>query len=166
MLLRLLCAAALVACGGGSSKPSTTTTTVANPAGDSKILVHTDETGVALGGNDATAYAAQQVQPGAPEHSSSHGGATYLFASAENKQKFDAAPAQFAPAYGGFCAYAASLNRVSPSDPAVYLVHEGQLLMFTNEDFRTQFQQDPTGNKQKADANWPALVEKHGKPPA
>jgi hypothetical protein len=36
--------------------------------------------------------------------------------------------------------------------------------MFTNEDFREQFQQDPAGNKQKADANWPGLVETHGKP--
>lgn len=161
MLLRLICVAALVACGGGSSKPATTTTT---PTASAKVLVHTDEAGVGLGGNDPVAYTMQQVQPGAPEHSSSHGGATYVFASAEHKQKFDAAPAQFAPAYGGFCAYAASQNRVSPSDPAVYLVHEGQLLMFTNEDFRTQFQQDPAGNKQKADANWPALVEKHGKP--
>ena len=156
MLLRLFFAIALVSCGGGSSKPTT-------PPTSAKVLVNVDEQGVGLGGNDPIAYTTDKVEPGAAEHESTHGGATYQFANAENKAKFDAAPAKFAPAYGGYCAFAASQNRVSPSDPNVYMNFEGQLLMFTNEDFREQFKQDAAGNKKKADANWPALVAQHGK---
>ncbi len=37
--------------------------------------------------------------------------------------------------------------------------------MFTNADFLEQFKKDPGGNKKAADANWPGLVEKHGKAP-
>jgi len=42
------------------------------------------------------------------------------------------------------------------------LNHEGQLLVFTNQDLPEQFKKDLAGNKQKADANWPRLVEQHG----
>jgi|MudIll2142460700_1097286.scaffolds.fasta_scaffold31319_2 YHS domain-containing protein len=149
--------ALLCACGG-SSKPTTTP-----PAAD-RILVLVDEQGVALGGNDPVAYSTDKVEEGTAEHTSAHGGATYQFTSAENKQAFDANQQRFAPAFGGYCAYAASQNRLSESDPAVYLNFEGQLLMFTNQDFLDQFKKDPAGNKKKADTNWPGLVAKHGKP--
>jgi YHS domain-containing protein len=152
----------LSACGG-SSKP--TTTTVEQPAAD-RILVLVDEQGVGLGGNDPIAYSTDKVEAGATEHTSAYGGATYQFASAENKQKFDAEQAKYAPAFGGYCAFAASQNRLSPADPNVYMNLDGQLLMFTNQDFLDQFKQDSAGNKKKADANWPALVKEHGKPKA
>ena len=158
MILRLLFAVALVACGGGGGSKQTTP-----PPASAKVLVNVDDQGVGLGGNDPIAYTTDKVEPGAAEHASSHGGAKYQFANAENKAKFDGSPDKFAPAYGGYCAFAASQNRLSPSDPNVYMLHEGQLLMFTNEDFREQFKQDAAGNKKKADANWPALVAQHGK---
>jgi YHS domain-containing protein len=153
----LLCLSLLApACGSAPSHTSQPAT-----ASD-KILVNVDDRGVGLGGNDPVSYRTA-VAAGTDQHASKFGGATYQFASADNKAAFDAAPAANAPAYGGYCAFAASQNRLSPSDPSVFLVHDGQLLVFTNEDFRTQFQQDPGGNKAKADANWPGLVAKHGK---
>jgi len=151
--------ALLCACGG-SSRPTTTTTA---PAAD-RILVFVDDQGVGLGGNDPVAYSTDKVEAGVAEHTSAHGGATYQFASAENKQKFDADQQRYAPAFGGYCAFAASQNRLSESDPEVYMNHEGQLLMFTNRDFLDQFKKDPAGLKKQADANWPGLVAKHGKP--
>jgi YHS domain-containing protein len=134
------------------------------PAAKDRILVLVDDNGVGLGGNDPIAYTTNAVTPGVPDNISAFGGAKYQFANAENKVKFDGAMAKYAPAFGGYCAFAASQNRLSESDPNVYMIYEGQLLMFTNEDFRTQFQKDPAGNKKKAEANWPGLVEKHGKP--
>ena len=153
--------ALLCACGG-SSKPTTTTTA---PATD-KQLVLVDDQGVGLGGNDPIAYTTNAVTEGTADHKSAYGGATYQFATPENKATFDGAQAKYAPAFGGYCAFAASQNRLSESDPTVYLIHEGQLLMFTNADFLEQFKKDPAGNKKKADANWPGLVAKHGKPKA
>ena len=165
MMLRLsfafLCALA-VACGG--SRPADSTTTPP-PAAADRVLVNVDAQGVALGGHDPVAYAKDNAPTkGSAEHASSHGGATFHFASADNKTAFDAEPARHAPQYGGYCAYAASLGRLSPSDPTVFLVHDGQLLVFTSADFLGQFQKDAAGNKAKADQNWPDLVAKHGKP--
>lgn len=159
-MFRSVIVLAVVCACGGSSKPATTTP----PTTGERILVLVDDQGVALGGNDAIAYTKDAVEEGSPEHASTFNTATFQFANAENKQAFDAAPAKHAPAFGGYCAFAASQNRLSQSDPNVYMNFEGQLLMFTNEDFREQFKQDPAGNKKKADANWPGLVAKHGKP--
>lgn len=164
MVLRSVLVFALLGACGGSSKP--TTTTVTQPAATDKQLVLVDDDGVGLGGNDPIAYTTDKVEPGMPEHKSEHAGAAYQFANAGNKAKFDGDAAKFAPAFGGYCAFAASQNRLSEADPTVYLNYEGQLLMFTNQDFLEQFKKDPAGNKKKADANWPALVQQHGKPKA
>jgi YHS domain-containing protein len=150
---------AATACGG--SKPAAEPTPTARAA---KRLILVDAQGVGLDGHDPVAYAADKAAvPGAAEHTSQHDGATYRFASAEHKSTFDAAPAKHAPQYGGYCAYAASLDRLSDSDPTVFQILDGQLLVFTNEDFKLKFNQDVAGNKAKADANWPGLVDKHGK---
>jgi YHS domain-containing protein len=151
----------VAACGGGGAKTTTETTTTAKAT---KILVLVDENGVGLGGNDPVAYAKDNAAtPGDAATTSEFGGAKYQFASADNKAAFDAEPAKKAPGFGGYCAFAASQNRLSESDPAVFTIHDGQLLVFTNEDFRAQFLKDPGGNKAKADKNWPGLVDQYGK---
>jgi len=156
MRLAVLSLSVLIACGGAQPAP-----TAAPP----RVLVNVDADGVGLGGNDPLGYVLDQAAvAGDAAQASAFGGATYHFASAEHKATFDADRARYAPQFGGYCAFAASQNRLSPSDPEVFVIHGGQLLMFTNQDFLDQFNKDPAGNKQKADANWPGLVAKHGKP--
>jgi YHS domain-containing protein len=157
VLIALVCA-----CSGGSKTPAEPTPPA--PAKATKILVNVDDNGVGLGGNDPVAYAKDNAPTaGDASVTSSFGGASYQFASADNKAAFDADPTKSAPQFGGYCAFAASQNRLSESDPTVFAIQDGQLLVFTNEDFRAQFMKDPTGNKKKADQNWPGLVEKYGK---
>jgi hypothetical protein len=128
-----------------------------------RVLVNVDAAGVALGGNDPIAYASDGAVPGVAELEAAHAGAKYRFATRDHEATFVAAPANHAPAYGGYCAFAASQNRLSASDPEVFLILDGQLLMFTNREFLAQFERDRAGNKAKADANWPGLVAKFGK---
>jgi hypothetical protein len=160
--MRLALLFVLAACGG-SPKPTQPTDPNPPAATVEKTLVNVDASGVGLGGHDPVAYQAGAPAMGTAENTAQHGGATYQFATAESKATFEGASAQHAPQYGGYCAFAASQNRLSPSDPKVFLMHDGQLLVFTNQDFLDQFQKDPAGNKQKADANWPGLVAQHGK---
>ena len=156
-----------LACGGGGTPATSTATTSptapATPAA-AKVLVLVDADGVGLGGYDPIAYGKHDAAfKGKPAHTSQHGGATYRFMSADNKAVFDADMAKHAPQYGGYCAFAASQNRLSDSDPTVFQIVDGQLLMFTNESFKRDFNADVPGNKAKADANWPGLVAQHGK---
>lgn len=157
-MTRLLVAVLLAACGSPATpnKPADPTS-VPSAA---KTLVLVDDKGVGLGGHDPISYTKGAPVAGSADHAASHGGATYYFASAEAKTAFEP---RFAPAFGGYCAFAASQNRLSVSDPKVFHLHEGQLLVFTNDDYKTRFMADAAGNKAKADANWPGLVAKHGK---
>lgn len=157
-----------IACGGGGTPVTTTTTatpttTPSTPALP-KVLVLVDAEGVGLGGYDPIAYGKHDAPfKGKPAHASQFAGATYRFMSTDNKAAFDADTAKHAPQYGGYCAFAASQNRLSDSDPTVYQIVDGQLLVFTNESYKREFNADLAGNKAKADANWPGLVAKHGK---
>jgi len=130
------------------------------------VLVNVDDAGLALEGHDPVAFHRDGTPVvGSAELTSAHGGATYRFASAESKQQFDADPSKFAPRYGGYCAYAASQNRLSPVQIDQFEIYEGHLLMFTNQDFKQRFDAAPAEHFAKADAHWPDLVAAHGKPP-
>lgn len=155
----------LAACGPAAPTPTTPATPAPPAASPARVLVNVDDEGVALGGLDPVAYVTDGAPvPGTAEHASQHGGATYWFAGAEHKATFDADPARYAPQYGGYCAYAAAQNRLSPSDPTAWMLHDGKLLVFTNAEFHDLFVQDPAGNRKQADANWPGLVARHGRP--
>jgi len=156
----LLVLAITTGCGGSSAQPARPTA-----AGARQVLVNTDADGLALNGHDPVAY----MTDGAPvlgtiEHSSRHDGAVYRFASAEHATTFASARERHAPRFGGYCAFAASQNRLSPGDPQVFLIQDGKLLLFTNRDFLEQFTKDPAGNLREADEHWPGLVAQHGKP--
>ena len=67
--------------------------------------VNVDQNGVILKGYDPVAYFKQhRAVKGDPKYSSSYGGATYYFSSADDKAAFDESPAKYAPQYGGYCA--------------------------------------------------------------
>ena len=154
-----------LAIGCGSKPPPVTTPPPTEPAPVAKILVNVDEEGTGILGFDAVAYHADnKVTPGSGDNAVAHGGANYWFASPDHKATFSAEPAKYAPQYGGYCAYAMSQGRLSPVMPEVFEIYEGQLLLFTNPEFKRLFDQDPAKNKALADQNWPKLVEQHGKP--
>jgi YHS domain-containing protein len=138
----------LVTAEDGSSTP-------VNPADVTGIvLVNKDRNGVAIQGYDAVAYFTEkQAVKGGATFQSSYEGAFYYFASAEHKAMFDAMPAKYAPAYGGYCGYAASINRLSPISPEWFQILDGRLVLRN---------QDLAGNIVKADVNWPGLVSKNG----
>src|SRR5262245_34453285 len=80
-----------------------------------KTLVLKNKEGAAILGYDAVAYFTDgKPAKGNPKFKSTYEGANYYFASAEHKAMFDVNPAKYAPAYGGYCGYAASINRLSP----------------------------------------------------
>lgn len=86
--------------------------------------------GVALDGYDPVAYfAARTPTKGQSAFTSSWRDATWHFASAENKAKFDAAPETYAPQYGGHCSMAMAGGKKSSGDPLAWRVHNGKLYL-------------------------------------
>jgi len=128
-----------------------------------KSLVLKNKQGLAIQGYDPVAYFTDNKPvKGSAKLSSDYDGAKYWFASAEHKTLFDATPAKYAPAYGGYCGYAASIDRLSPVSPEWFQIIDGKLILQHNKKAFDLFNKELTPNVQKADANWPGLVARNG----
>ena len=82
----------------------------------------------------------------------------YHFVSQENRATFEKDPAKYAPAYGGFCGYAASIGKVRPANPLIWSILDGQLIIQHTKGADELWKKDVAGNKAKADKYWPHLV--------
>jgi hypothetical protein len=86
-----------------------------------------------------------------------------MFASEEHKATFTKDPEKYLPAYGGYCAYGVSINKLFPVEIDIWKIADGRLFLQYNQDVKRTFAQDKAANFKKADANWPKLVETKGK---
>src|SRR6266446_9712573 len=135
----------------------------AEQTSDQKVLVLKNKDGAAILGYDAVAYFTDnKPAKGNPKFRSEYEGAKYYFASAEHKALFDANPAKYAPAYGGYCGYAASIDRLSPISAEWFQIVDGRLILQHNKKAFDKFNADLKGNVVKADDNWPGLVVRNG----
>ena len=124
-------------------------------------LINVDERGLALQGYDPVAYFTDSTPtPGDPKFRSMYKGATYQFASASHKSMFDADPAKYEPQFGGFCGYAASINKVSPIGVEFWEILDGRLVLQHNQKAWRLWHKDVPGNLAKAEANWPGLSQR------
>ena len=95
----------------------------------------------------------------ARRYTTTYKGGTYRFASAAHKKSFESNPAKYAPQFGGFCGYAASINKLAPIEVEYFQVLHGRLVMQHNEKAWKLWHEDVEGNLRKADANWPKLSQ-------
>ncbi len=136
---------------------------VAENAAPEKVLVNVDEKGVALEGRDPVAYfTVGKPVLGQATITATYNGAIYWFTSVDDKNTFEKEPAKYAPQFGGFCGYAASINKVSPVNVNLFQIINGRLvLQHTDEAYRL-FNEDAQKNLMRADEHWPGLVERRG----
>jgi YHS domain-containing protein len=131
---------------------------------DPPIRAVNTENGWAIKGYDPVAYfTTGKPTPGMAQFTVAYKGATYRFASAENRARFIAAPEKFAPQYGGYCAYAISLNQIADIDPDEWAIVNDKLYLNNGFFAQTLWSLDKPGNIAKGDQNWP-LVPKLGNP--
>src|SRR5262249_27305565 len=122
------------------------------------------KTGLAIQGYDPVAFFADgKPAKGKPEFSARRDGALYYFASKEHLDLFKADPAKYEPAFGCYFAYGLSRNELGEIDADGLQDVDGRLLLQYSKGVRDDFNKDTRGNLTKANANWPALVEKKGK---
>jgi YHS domain-containing protein len=131
---------------------------------DTPIAAVNTEHGLAIKGYDPVSYfTTGEPTPGLARFSTTYKGAAYRFVSAENRDRFIAAPEKFAPQYGGYCAYAISLNSIADIDPDEWAIVNNKLYLNNNILSQTLWSFDKSGNIVKGDRNWP-LVPKLGEP--
>jgi len=126
-----------------------------------------DKSGFAAGGYDVVAYhrleqaPLGEPQPGAVPGRASitaqYNGATWAFASEANREAFLAAPARYAPAFDGHCAFGVSKGGKVPGNPNLWRIVDGTLYLNIVPDVVTFFEQDIEGNITRAEENWQTL---------
>jgi YHS domain-containing protein len=127
------------------------------PASAEGVINASSWTGTAIEGYDPVAYFEDGRPVEGRDHSYEWMGATWYFASAANRDRFAADPEQYAPQYGGYCAWAVANGYTAKIDPQAWAVVDDKLYLNYSLDVQKQWQDDVPGNITKADANWPDI---------
>ena len=134
---------------------------LAGAAGTASALdpVFSTYLGGAIRGYDPVAYFTEgKAVQGKRAHRLEWKDATWSFASAKNKEMFEANPEKYAPRYGGYCAFAVSRGYTASIDPDAWSIVDGALYLNYSLGVRDQWSGDIAGNIAKGDANWPKLL--------
>ncbi|MGF1622626.1 MAG: YHS domain-containing (seleno)protein [Rhodomicrobiaceae bacterium] len=117
--------------------------------------------GVAIRGYDPVAYFTEGApKQGKSEFTAEHEGARWQFASAENKALFEADPAKYTPAYGGFCAYGVAQGYLVKIEPDAWSIRDGRLYLNYDQSVQAQWSEKPAEYIAQADDKWPGLIAK------
>ena len=133
---------------------------VAAPAALAKDPIFTSTfSDVGASGYDVVAYF-EENKPveGSDAHEAEWMGATWRFASAENKAAFEQDPEAYAPQYGGYCAWAVSQGYTASTAPEAWSIVGGKLYLNYSKGVQQRWEQDIPGNIAKADGNWPGVL--------
>lgn len=125
-----------------------------------KPPVNTAGSELAIKGYDAVAYGSGGALKGKPDYTYRWNGAVWQFASAENRTRFSRSPEKYAPQFGGYCAWAVSRGYTADVDPEVFEVVDGKVYLIYSKTVQVRWDQDVPGNIAKAEANWPAVLNK------
>merc|ERR1712096_274410 len=94
--------------------------------------LNTDD-GYMAKGYDVVAYHSQEAVKGKQKYSVDYNGATYLFSTPDNLSKFKKQPKNYAPQFGGYCAYAiGKKGKKVDIDPKTFEIRDGKLYLFYN----------------------------------
>jgi hypothetical protein len=117
-----------------------------------------DANGIAIKGYDPVGYFTDgRPVPGSRDYAAAHEGATFLFASARNRDLFLSDPAHYAPQYGGFCAFGTAQGYKADTQPEAFTIVGDRLYLNYNLEVRDEWSKDIPGYVAKADASWPTV---------
>ena len=133
--------------------------TFAAAADEEQFSWHPYKSGLGADGWDVLAYFDGGVaEKGESQFAAEYGGLSWHFANAARRDMFLAAPEKYVPQYGGYCAYAASLNALAFGDPKIWTVHNGKLYFNYNAPTRKRWQVGINGRITKGDIYWRDVV--------
>lgn len=124
-----------------------------------KFAWYSYDSGLGADGYDVVAYFDGGVaERGDEKFAAEYGGLSWHFATIARREMFLAMPEKYVPQYGGYCAYAASLNAMAFGDPEVWTVHNGKLYFNYNKPTRAKWEVGINGRITKGDIYWRDVV--------
>ncbi len=123
--------------------------------------VYSSRSGVAIGGYDAVAFFEHgTAEEGRPVHAVMWKGVVWRFSSARNRAQFEANPRAYAPAFGGYCAYAMSMGQLHEGNPQLWAIVDGELFLLNNRRVHVLWQADTAHMIASGRIHWPAVLRK------
>jgi YHS domain-containing protein len=123
-----------------------------------------DSTEFAVSGYDVVAYFDLPQSPprreglrGSRTFTAKWNGASYAFASAENRDRFLAEPARYIPQFDGHCAWAAGQGYKAPASPNVWRIIGGKLYLNYSHAIRQRWENSTSAQINAAESNWRKL---------
>jgi YHS domain-containing protein len=114
-----------------------------------------------VSGYDPVAYFTDgKAMRGSGYHVATYEGIAYAFTSAAHKKAFEADPARYLPAYGGYCAYGVAVGKKFVADPEAWKIVDGKLYLNLDKGIQEKWEKDIPGYIEKASANWPDIKGK------
>ena len=116
--------------------------------------------GLAIDGFDPVAYFTDaEPAKGDPDIEVSAGGAVWRFRNEANRAVFLAHPEIYGPRFGGYDPVDVATGKVIAGRAQLWLISGERLYLFSREENRTAFIADPEGIAERANGQWPALVD-------
>ncbi|WP_422132676.1 YHS domain-containing (seleno)protein [Endozoicomonas sp. ALD040] len=113
----------------------------------------------AVSGYDPVAYFTDSKPvKGSDKFSTRYKGATWYFSSEEHKKLFLESPEKYAPQYGGYCAWAVAQGKTASADPQQWTIEDGKLYLNYNSSVQKKWLKDKKNLINKADDNWPKVI--------
>lgn len=153
MKLRTLIAATVIAAGPIA---------ISAPAAfaDKDPIYTAKRSNLALQGYDTVAYfTVGEPTKGSAEYSTTYNGAEFRFASEENLNLFLGNPDQYAPQYGGYCAWAVAQGKTAKGDARRWAIVDDKLYLNYNKGIQRKWDKDRSGFISSADTNWPTVLQ-------
>lgn len=90
-------------------------------------------------------------------HTSSYDGVDYYFASVDALRTFDAAPEDYLPQFGGFCAFGVYVGKKLDGDVRFADIVDGKLYLFVNKAIFDKYLENREEVISKAHDTWPGI---------
>ena len=125
------------------------------------LATNATEQGIAIDGFDAVAYHTEGIaKKGVKHFQVTWAGATWYFATFDNRQDFSADPEKYAPQFGGYDAYGMAINGATqPATPELWTIEESKLFLFHSGQTRKLWQQNQTANRVEANIHWTRIKQ-------
>ena len=120
-----------------------------------------NDSGIAIQGFDVVSFHTERKsKTGKPEFYVDWKGARWRFSTPENRDLFAANPTQYAPQYGGWCAYAMARGYQATTDVRnAWTLHQGKLYLNYSVGIKASWEQEKKASIPRADGNWPRLSQ-------
>lgn len=124
------------------------------------VATEVDENNVILAGHDAVSYFTESAAiVGSASISTVYNDAIYRFSSAANRDTFKANPAKYAPQYGGFCSFGASIGKKFDISGKAFEVVDGKLYVQKNKSVLDTWTKEKAVRISQSEANWPKIKD-------